>query len=71
MITITNDYHGTSAKVRIDIGDAFTQRQIARVKRKLCGTIKCTCSDRVGARGKQEGFYVEYLGGTAWITHVW
>lgn len=62
-VTLTNDFHNTSARVRVStktspghgvIAD-LTVDQTKRVNRKLCGMSGCTCSGRLGTRGKQQG----------------
>jgi len=61
MITLTNNFHGTSANIRAAIGDELTASQIKRAKRELCGIHGCTCSGPAGARGKQSGLSLEQI----------
>jgi hypothetical protein len=49
-ITLTNDFHGTSARVRVE-GSTLTHRQALRARRKLCGIPTCTCGGYAGERG--------------------
>ena len=55
MITLTNDFHGTEVRVRVPAATwELTARQIARVRRALCGIPGCTCNhDNAGCRIKQ------------------
>jgi len=55
-ITIKNDFHGTEARLKANIGDELTPAQINRAKIKLCGIAGCTCSGDAGERGPQDGF---------------
>lgn len=50
LVTITNDFHNTSTRTK---QGRKTHRQALALKRRLCGIKGCTCSDSVGARGKQ------------------
>jgi len=50
MITISNDFHGT--QIRTQPGRK-TEMQMRRIKRHLCGTSGCKCSDDIGSRGPQ------------------
>lgn len=47
-ITLTNDFHGTSAVV-VTRDNRISARQMARAESKLCGIAGCTCG---GVRGK-------------------
>lgn len=56
MITIRNNFHNTSIRLRANIGDELTPAQIKRAKHTLCGITGCTCSGDAGERGEQDGF---------------
>lgn len=44
MITLTNDFHGTSAKVRIEYFQPLSRHQERRIRLKLCPAgIRCNC----------------------------
>lgn len=51
MITITNDFHNTEARVR---GLELSPATVRRVRRELCGISDCTCGGVLGQRGRQE-----------------
>lgn len=76
-ITLTNDFHGTSVNLMVDVnddGDAkLSARQIKRARSALC--IKgCGCSGYVGHRGYQHDV-TEIEPITDWqtgdIRHAW
>lgn len=50
MITISNDFHRTATRTRAGRKSA---RQIADIKRRLCGIAGCCCGNDIGARGPQ------------------
>lgn len=58
LVTLVNDFHGTSVNVRAEVmchgvhcEIALTDSQWSRVNRKLCGMSDCACG---GLRGRQE-----------------
>ncbi len=53
LITLTNEFHNTSARVRIRAGDTLTARRLRDIKRRLCGVDGCQCSGADGTRGRQ------------------
>jgi hypothetical protein len=53
MITLTNDFHGTSVNLRAKIGDVLTMEQAARARLVLCGIHGCKCGGCLNQRGKQ------------------
>jgi len=55
LIELTNDYHGTSYRVRVPAdGWSLTENQIRRVRRALCGNPECACAmDDAGCRPRQ------------------
>ena len=61
MITITNNFHGTSVNLKANIGDELTESQVKRARKQLCGVSGCTCWGMLGNRGKQDGFTVEQI----------
>lgn len=55
LITIKNDYHNTSASVRVESLPAILSRQqMYRVQRKLCGIAGCACGGDISERGQQD-----------------
>jgi hypothetical protein len=54
MVTLRNDFHGTSARVKPTDGLYLSPRQVKRARDKLCGVSECVCSGRLGTRGPQE-----------------
>lgn len=50
LVEVRNDFHGTSAWVREGV---LSQRQLRRLRGKLCGVDDCACSGLVGSRGPQ------------------
>lgn len=55
-VTLYNDFHGTSVRVRT--GD-LSKETARRVRRELCGISGCTCGGFLGERGNQRGVLVE------------
>lgn len=51
LVTITNDFHGTEARVR---AGAISLRTIQRVRKALCGIDECTCGGNLSERGAQQ-----------------
>jgi hypothetical protein len=50
MITLTNDFHNTSVRIRATDGDAVSKATVQRVRKALC-CKDCTCSGVDGTRG--------------------
>ncbi len=50
LVTLTNNFHATSSRVRTGKASPETVR---RVRRELCGIAGCTCGDDIGVRGPQ------------------
>jgi hypothetical protein len=55
MITMTNNYHGTSVRLRVKPWGRLSLGQVARARRELCGVEGCTCGGSLGERGPQPG----------------
>jgi len=53
MISVRNDFHGTSARLRAGIGETLTASQVNRCRRILCGIDGCTCGGALSERGQQ------------------
>lgn len=51
--TISNDFHNSTATVKIALGAWLSKSQIARVRAQLCGISGCTCGGNLSERGKQ------------------
>lgn len=49
-VTLTNNFHNTSCRVRPDKDGKLTLRQAGNAWRKLCGIESCMCGDVAGAR---------------------
>lgn len=49
-ITITNNFHNTTARLRVPDSGSITKRQYQRAMRKLCGISDCTCGGERGSR---------------------
>jgi len=43
MITLKNNFHNTSVRIRANVGDTLTPSQTARARRVLCGSPDCKC----------------------------
>ena len=55
LITLRNDFHNTSVRVRADYGDFLTDNQARRVARTLCPGTSCCCGeDELNTRGPQD-----------------
>lgn len=58
-ITYSNDFHGTSARVRVTESRSgqydLSRDQVRRIRAKLCGVSGCTCGGVIGQRGPNEG----------------
>ena len=50
MITLSNDFHATTARVRSGNVSPATVR---RLRRELCGSRDCLCGGELGQRGAQ------------------
>ncbi len=44
MTLLTNSYHGTATRVRVDGDGGLSRRQVARARRVLCGVTDCRCA---------------------------
>jgi hypothetical protein len=64
--TIRNDFHGTSATVRVGESGLLSPGQIKRVRKALCGIDGCTCGGPLSERGPQE-CAVEFAGCRNWV----
>lgn len=53
MITVRNDFHKTTARIRVRIGDTLTANQVRRCRKTLCGIEGCTCGGALSERGPQ------------------
>ena len=67
MITLTNNFHNTSVRIRANIGDELSQAQIRRSRQILCGFEGCTCGGLLGERYGAESigtrqFQIEHMG---------
>jgi len=52
MITLTNDFHGTSTQIRAEVGDTLNETQVKRIERRLCPSYSsCGCTP---IRGRQD-----------------
>lgn len=51
LVTITNEFHNTSATVRVGKMSAANAKRVAK---KLCGVSGCTCGGPLGHRGRQK-----------------
>ena len=61
MITLTNDFHGTSVRLRASLGDYLSDSQIKRAARVLCPAADCFCGHgELNTRGRQDGFYIDF-----------
>lgn len=63
IIELSNDYHGTIARLRVATTTAdrirVTARQARRAAAALCGVADCSCSGTGGTRGRQEWSLVQ------------
>lgn len=55
MITLTNDFHRTTVKIRAMPGMELSPAQIKRARKVLCGQPACACGGPLGERGPQPG----------------
>ena len=65
-LTLTNDFHNSSATLRLSADNKATKSQNYRAARKLCGVSGCTCGGNFGERGRQQfEDYITYDDGSA------
>jgi len=62
-ITLYNDFHESSVRLRLAKDGWLTPSQIAKSRRELCGIPTCQCSDDLGRRGPQEHIVIRDCGG--------
>lgn len=54
IITVTNNFHNTTAKMRLKtLPGIISPQTVIRIQKKLCGIKDCTCSGPLGDRGPQ------------------
>ena len=52
LITLTNSFHDTSARVK---AGKLSKATVKRVQRELCGVVDCKCAEcDLGTRGNQD-----------------
>ena len=51
LITLKNDFHDTSTRAKLG---HKTANAVKLIKRRLCASAGCTCSDDLGTRGDQQ-----------------
>jgi len=54
VITLKNDFHRSEVRLRAEEGEPFTDSQIRRARRTLCGVQGCVCGGAMGERGPQD-----------------
>ena len=54
MITLRNNFHNSSTRIRAKIGDLLDEAQVKRIGKRLCSSRGCGCSDDTGTRGAQD-----------------
>lgn len=54
-ITLTNNFHETSVRLRMGDDGRLSPSQVRRAARVLCGISTCTCGGDLGQRGPQRG----------------
>lgn len=52
--TIRNDFHNSTANVRVSGDGVLSAGQIRTVRNKLCGISGCTCGGELSQRGRQD-----------------
>ena len=67
MITLHNDFHGSSTRVDTDI--SFSKRRISEIRNRLCGAKEYRCGDELGVCGPQDEFIPEDVRDE--ITRIW
>jgi len=68
MVTLYNDFHNTTARVRVGANGMLSPNQVKNAQNRLCGIGGCQCSNDLGQRGPQEArfdCYREYNGKVA------
>lgn len=53
MITLNNNFHGSSVSLRAERGQELSLAQVIRARRILCGIEGCTCGGNLSERGRQ------------------
>ena len=61
LVTLLNDFHNTSAIVRLPRHGWLSHGQIKRIRNKLCGKRGCNCGDALKMRGQQPWYIAEEL----------
>ena len=49
MLTLTNNFHNTSAKIAAKVGDTVTKATVRRVRKALCPASDCKCGESSAA----------------------
>ena len=63
MITLTNDFHNTSIRLRAKFDDYLSTGQVKRAARTLCPVSDCYCGQTAAnIRGRQNGFDLLQIG---------
>lgn len=64
-ITLTNNFHNSTAKVRPDADGFLNRNQVLCARNKLCGIDDCTCGQTtLDTRGRQAVEIEEWPGDT-------
>lgn len=54
LITLTNDFHHTACRIRVNSGDVLSERRIRHIANNLCGIDGCVCGETsLATRGPQ------------------
>ena len=65
MIAFLNEFHGTAAHRKLADGDLLNRRQVRELRKRLCGSDRCTCSGVGGVRGSR--WILEHWDDGLWI----
>ena len=64
MVTLTNDFHGSSTRTHSGL---VTASNVDRIRNTLCGIADCCCGDSLGTRGKQDATIQEMGDGSFYV----
>lgn len=71
LITLTNDFHQTTTRVRCTSWGDLSAAQVRQVRLDLCGAHDCPCGDALGTRGMAGWMITECPDGSVQVLPPW